>query len=326
MAIRPTVSVYGEQARTLAISTPGDSPLFERLHAQAGNGELGEGAVAFQASTQQMNPRVSVDFLEAERVLLGQDFAREYEATFVAGAASFLSMDELRDVTGKFTQLGPDDVTGCVVGLDPAFSSDPSAAVVVGRSRQDRRRLLVARVERWAPKRPRHARRAAKTPAQRDEVANVVLDGVAALSKLYGNAPVVTDQHLPALVKAGLRERGVDQVIVTAWTGKLLTEAFQAVRARVIAQTIELPRNETLLSELTKVRTRMRSGSSVVEVPRTVSSHMDCALALAAAVLRLETRGVSRPARVSSPFTDRVPRVLVPARGDAELEAMWGLR
>jgi hypothetical protein len=300
-AIRPTIAVYGEQARTLLISTPGESDVFARMHAQAANGELGSGAVAFTATTREMNPRVSEAFLEQERVMLGPDFSREYEASFTSTASNFLDADELREVVGRYVELQPDEVTDAVLGFDPAFSVDPAAAVIVGRSRQDRKRLLVCKVMRWTPKRSRSSRRAAKTEAQRREVQDLVLDAVARLAQDY-NAAVVTDQHLPAVVKAGLRDRGVDRVIVAAWTGSTLTEAFKQVRARVIANTIELPKDEQLLSELTRIRSRSRGGTSAVVVPRSSVSHMDSALALAAAVHRLETRGVPARARTYSAF------------------------
>lgn len=227
-AVRPTVAVYGEQARTLLISTPGESDVFTRMHAQAGSGEL-PGAVAFTATTAEMNPRVSADFLEAERAVLGADFAREYEAAFLAGAAAFLDPDDIAQVVGRYVELPPDSTTDAVVGFDPAFAGDPAAAVVVGRSADDRKRLLVAKVERWLPKRSRSERRAAKSAAEVAEVRDVVLDGVADLASRY-RARVVTDQHLSRVVVEGLRERGVDRVRVEAWTGRTLTEAFQAIR------------------------------------------------------------------------------------------------
>jgi hypothetical protein len=300
-AVRPAIAVYGQHAQTLLISTPGDSPLFGKLWAQASNGELGDRAAAFQRSTAEMNPRVSTDFLEAERVLLGADYAREYEAQFVSGATSFLDADDLRDVVGRYQELSPSEVTDAIVGFDPAFSSDPSAAVVVGRSPQDRTRLLVARVQRWAPRRSRTARRRAKSEAERKEVENLVLDGVAALAKAY-SATVVSDQHLARVVADGLRQRGVDRVVTQAWTGTVLTEAFRAVRARVIADTISLPRDDTLVSELTKIRSRTRAGGSTVEVPRTATSHMDSALALASAVRYLDRKGIPARARTWSSF------------------------
>jgi hypothetical protein len=300
-AVRPAIAVYGEHAQTLLVSTPGDSPLFAKLWAKAANGELGERAAAFQRSTAEMNPRVSAEFLEAERALLGADYPREYLAQFVSGATSFLDVDELRDVVGRYSELPPTDLVDAVVGFDPAFSSDPSAAVVVGRSRQDRTRLLVARVERWAPKRSRTARRRAKSEAERKEVENVVLNGVAALAKEY-RASVVSDQHLARVVADGLRQRGVERVVTQAWTGTLLTEAFRAVRARVIADTVSLPRDETLVSELTKIRSRARAGASSVEIPRTATSHMDSALALASAIYYLDHKGTPGRSRTWSSF------------------------
>jgi hypothetical protein len=89
----------------------------------------------------------------------------------------------------------------------------------------------------------------------------VVLDGVAALSKRYG-ARVVSDQHLARVVADGLRERGVERVVTQAWTGTLLTEAFRAIGARVIADTITLPHDETLVQEPGRIRSRTRAGGS----------------------------------------------------------------
>lgn len=83
-----------------------------------------------------MNPRASEAFLEQERVLLGADFAREYEAQFVSGAHSFLDADELRDVVGRYTELGPGEVSGAVVGFDPLiiFGIGASACSTIGAS------------------------------------------------------------------------------------------------------------------------------------------------------------------------------------------------
>jgi phage terminase large subunit-like protein len=301
-AVRPTVAIYGEQARTLLISTPGESDLFGRMHAQAAAGEL-PGGVAFTASTREMNPRVSEAFIESERAVLGADFAREYLAEFSGGSTAFLDPDDVAQVRGRYSELSPDDGTDWTLGFDPAFAGDPAAAVVVGRSRQDRRRLLVAKVERWQPKRSRTERRAAKTAEQVSEVRDYVLDGVADLAARYRGATIVTDQHLSATVVQGLRDRGHDRVRVEAWTGRTLTEAFQAIRARVIAQTIELPRDDMLAAELARVRSRSRGGASpTVEVPRTAASHLDSALALAAAVRFLERKTPGRPARGLSSF------------------------
>jgi hypothetical protein len=335
-AVRPTTAVYGEQATTLLISTPGDSPLFGELFERAQAGELGEGAVSFQASTREMNPRVSEQFLQAERIVLGADYAREYEAQFTEGAATFLTADDLRQVTGRYRELGPEKVTEAVVALDPSFSGDPAAWVVCGRSVEDRRHLRVCHVGRWAPVRTRQQRRAAKTAEQKAEAEAVVLDQVADLARRYG-AGVCTDQHLSAIVTAGLADRGVDRVRVQPWTGKLLARAFSALRAHVVANTIELPAEPVLLEELTRIRSKTRNGASTVEIPRGTGGHQDTALALAAAVLHLEKGARRSPARVLSSFRQQPGRVKQDPKGarvysalpsepsERELEAMGEL-
>ena len=100
-------------------------------------------------------------------------------------------------------------------------------------------------------------------------------------------------------------ERGVERVETQAWTGTLLTEAFRAIRARVIADTITLPDDETLVLQLGRIRSRTRAGGSAIDVPRSATSHQDSALALANAVLFLERKGVPQRARTWSSFKSR---------------------
>ncbi len=158
----------------------------------------------------------------------------------------------------------------------------------------------MAKVERWAPKRSRSQRRRAKTKAETEEIADVVLDGVARLAKRY-NAAVVSDQHLPGVVREGLRRRGIDRdrVAIKAWNKNSLNDAFGSLRARIVAGSISLPKDKTLIEELGRIRTRAHSGGNLIEVPRTATSHADTALALASAVLLLDTKGVPRPMRTS---------------------------
>ena len=208
-------------------------------------------------------------------------------------------------ITGCYHELAPTEGRGWLLGFDAAFSSDPSAAAVVGRDPEHRKRLLVARVARWAPKRSRSERRRAKTEQERLDVASHVLDEVAKLARQYG-APVVVDQHARLLVESGLRERGVPRVIHRTWSSGSQTEAFRLLRGKIYGDAISLPLSEQLQRELCRVRERTRAGASAVELSRTVDGHCDLAAALVLAVWEHERKGSARPLRTSS-AVKRVP-------------------
>jgi hypothetical protein len=303
-AVRPSLATYGAEARLLAISTPFGDNHFSRLYTKALNGELGPKATAFSATTAEMNPRVSADFLEQERILLGpSDYAREYEAQFGTGGGSFFEEDELQAVTSKRRESLPEDGRGWVVAIDPSSGGgDAFGCVVVGHDARPgyEGRLLVGHVQRWAPRKPRSSLIARRTRKERDLWVDSVLDAVAVIAKRF-HAGVVSDQHVPGVVVDELNKRGVPRVKIVPWSPTSKSEAFQSLRARIATERIEITSDEQLLSELRRVRTRYRSGSSVVEIARVGDSHGDLCLALAAGVALLDSgRGVSTPAHVTS--------------------------
>src|SRR5262249_42653461 len=106
---------------------------------------------------------------------------------------------------------------------------------------------------------------------------------------------------LSAVVKQGLRERGVRQVHIVRWSGPVLTEASRAVRARITGDKLSLPDDPDLRAEMLRVRERTRGGQPALELPRTTSNHCDRFSALALAVLHLERRPAGR-ARTWSSF------------------------
>jgi len=164
---------------------------------------------------------------------------------------------------------------------------------------------LVAKVERWAPRRSRTQRRAAKTQTQKEEVARTVLDGVAQLAREWGDATVVSDQHLAAVVKEGLRERGVRRVEILSWTRPGRTEAFRSMRTRLQAAKLVLADHPDLLSDLSRVREKISGGQGMVDIPRTTQGHCDTASALAAAVAFCEHHPPVRPMQPSQGWKKR---------------------
>ena len=289
-ALVPSTAQFGDRARIIVSSTPyGQDGFFAETFQRASSGELSD-AGAQHATTAQMNPTVTREFLGQERERDPDSFASEYLAEFLAGGLAFIERERLLAVVdGERRELPPNDLKGCVVGFDPSFSRDPAAVAVVGRDFQERGLLVLAHAERWVPVRKKRWRTKDEQQAQE----RLVLDAVARLALRY-RAKVVTDQHLPGAVVAGLSERGV-RAQVRSWTSASKTEAFKAVRARVYARQLELYQEPQLLAELQRLRVNYRPGSAEVVNPRSGDSHGDMAVALALAVHELDTYGGSDP-------------------------------
>jgi hypothetical protein len=288
-AMTPSVAQFGTRGRVVVISTPlGSDGLFAELHAKAGNGELAA-AEAFHAPTSD-NPMIDAVYLDGQEAALGyDDFRREFGAEFIAGGASFLEHARVRDVVRDWRELLVTDIArGAVLAFDPSFASDPAAAVVVGADPWVPALLRVAYVQRWLP--PKRKKRPYRSREDEDRVIEAVLDDVAAIAARY-QARVISDQHLPGTVTYELGQRGVP-VAVRPWTATSKTEAFQALRARIYTNRIELPDDPQLVTELCRLRTKYRAGAATVEVPRVGDSHCDLAVALAAAVHAFDRGGV----------------------------------
>ncbi len=146
---------------------------------------------------------------------------------------------------------------------------------------------------------PKPRKRARRSREEQTVITDEILDQVAVVLRRFGLRTVISDQHAPGVVVHELGKRGIT-VHVSAWTASSRTEALQATRARIYSGRIELydPPGVPLLAELGRLRTRYRAGSSTVEVPRVGDSHGDVCLALAAAVLDVDRRGVA-PVRAS---------------------------
>jgi hypothetical protein len=289
-ALSPSVAQFGALGRTVIASTPlGSDGMFAELFAKAQGGEI-PGAVAFHAPTSD-NPLIAADYLAAQEAALGfDDFRREFGAEFIAGGASFFEESRLRDVVADDeSEFLAGDGTGWVLALDPAFASDPTGAVVVGRDASDPESLLVAYANRWLP--PKRRKGKLRTREETDRIMFAVLDDVAAVAQRF-QARVVTDAHLPGTVVTELGKRGV-HASVRPWNGPAKTAAFQALRARVYSRRIVLPRHPQLIAELARVRTKLPRGrgAALVETPRVGDSHCDIANALALGVSEFDHGG-----------------------------------
>lgn len=286
-ALLPSTAQFGHAARVIVASTPyGQDNLFARLYQQASSGELSD-AVARTASTAESNPTITAEFLESEQARDPESFPAEYGGQFVGSGAAFLDPERVEAAVADRGELAPEQAHTWVGALDPAFSSDPFGLALVGRSHDDRSRLVLGLVRAWKP-----ARRKPGSFEERRELEDAVLAEVAAVCRRY-SARVVTDQYAaPAIVDRLRREGlGVRTVPMTA-TSK--TGAFVELRARLYTGVLELYEHPDLLAELRRLRSRFTAGQAGVVNPRVGGSHGDLAQALALAVFEHDRHGIPR--------------------------------
>jgi hypothetical protein len=156
-----------------------------------------------------------------------------------------------------------------VVGVDPAFNTDPFGVAVVGRDLETQSRLLVARVEALKP---------------RGSFAGPV-DRVAEIAEEFG-ARVVTDQYAAPAVLERLRGHGLS-VREHTMTPASKTAIFGELRARLYDGSLEVYQHPSLIGELRRLRTKFTAGQAAVLNPRVGRSHGDQVQALALATYEL---------------------------------------
>jgi len=277
-AFVPATAQFGDEARIVVSSTPwGSAGLFADLYGRASGGEM-PAARAHHATSVEVNPTLTPEFLEGERVTMGPDqYAAEYLADFVAGGGAFLDLDQINAAVVDRPPLDPSTATSWVAGLDPAFSSDPFGLTIVGRD-NERKKLVLGLARRWLPQ------GADASFEGKRATEDAVLDEVAQ-ECLRFNASVVTDQHLAPAVTDRLRRAGLS-VTVEPMTATSKTAAFSELRARLSAGALELYSERQLLDELRRLRSKFTAGQASVLNPRVGDSHGDLAQALALAVWR----------------------------------------
>jgi hypothetical protein len=241
----------------------------------AAEGGMLPSACSVHAATWDMVPDIDPAWLEARRTEMGDDaYQREYGAQFGAGAGEFF---DLHDVEWESGPAAPEDASGWVCGLDPAFHSDRFGVALVGDARWEPDTLLVGLVDAIEP------RGVAKSFEQRRAREDATLAEVWAVIEPYAavGLKIVTDQHQASAVESFFGRKGITVEVVNL-TGPVQTQAFTALRARLVDGSLRAWRHPGLFEDLRRVRVARRSES--VELPRYSGGHCDTASALALAV------------------------------------------
>jgi phage terminase large subunit-like protein len=272
-AMTPSTAQFGAAGRIVASSTPyGTDGLFADLFSKAQSGEV-RGSLAQHATTQEINPTITQEFLDAEQARDPDSFAQEYLAEFTASGSAYLDFKRFEFAARE--KLEPKQGTSWVLGLDPAFSSDPFGLALVGRSIGDPRLMVLGDALAIKPQR-------AVSFEQRRAVEDEVLEQVCQLGQRYG-ARVVTDQYASKAVTDRISRAGLS-VRVNAMTAASKTAIFSELRGRLYDASLELHEHPALAAELRRLRTKFTAGQSAVYNPRIGGSHGDMAQALALAV------------------------------------------
>jgi hypothetical protein len=273
--LQPQTLVFGSKARILMISTPYfEEGLFYDLVTAAEGGAL-PSACAVHAATWDMVPDIDPAWLEARRSEMGDDaYRREYGAEFGVGSGEFF---DLRGIEWTSGPAQPEDAERWICGMDPAFHADRFGYCLVGPGRWEQDTLLVGRVGSIEPQ------GVAKSFDQRRAREDATLAEVWAQIEPYAaqGLRIITDQHQASAVESYFGRKGVAVEVVNL-TGPIQTQAFTALRARLVDGSLRVWSHPGLVEDLRRIRVARRSES--VELPRYGGGHCDTASALALAV------------------------------------------
>ena len=214
--------------------------------------------------------------LEAQRPLLrDSEYARLHLNIWTQAEDRLVSATDLEAAAVLDGPLEPQPGVRYVVTLDVGLTNDACVAVVAhaeqrGDDKAEARRLVVDRIARW------HGTKA--KPVSLDEVEA----WVATSSETYNRAPVHADPWQAAGVLQRLAKRGViaEQFVFSSTSvGRVAQALHLALRNRLIW----LPKDDDLLSELSRVRLRETS-PGVVRLDHDSGQHDDQAVAIGIAV------------------------------------------
>jgi hypothetical protein len=280
-ALAPAQAQFGSERRLILSSTPNGDGVFREMFddALAARSEGRPGVACFQLPSWEVRPDIPMSVFDEERGPLGEQWEAEFGAQFLNSGAALLSEADIRDCVVERGDLTRLEGTDWVCGLDVGFRQDRSAAVILGRSRDDRERLLVAAIRTWEPV------SAADKALGVERHAEYVLSQVAALAQEY-RASVFADTYEAETVKARLRRHGVGCDTVSTGAG-VKGSMYRELAAKVRLGQIEIPDHPTLIGELRRLKVDYRGSAPTVQNPRADRGHGDVAAALGMAVFNI---------------------------------------
>ena len=285
--IRPSMISFGQSRRLIKCTTPWlKSGLAFSEYSER---HRSENLLVWQASTQTMTPRISVEELERERAADPTYFAREYEAQFTDDLEAFLPAADIDAAVQSWTELPPSPEPFYVAALD-ASGLTGGDAFTFGIGHGSKEGFVVDILRGW---------KRAAVPMVCDEMASVC--------KLFRIRNVIGDQYSFSFLSELMRQReiGMEQLTFSA---RSKPEIYFDLKNMLGQGKIQLPNHAEMIRELRALEsTRTSGGHYKICAPRGMHDDFATVLAILANKAKRSKRKVFMPEvltiRIGAPST-----------------------
>jgi hypothetical protein len=249
-ALSPSVAQFGKLGKILMLSSPWISQgIFWDLFKQAKSGNF-KHMQAIQLPSWEVNPTLSADFLEQERLRDPELFAVEFGANFSQSLSAFLDSDLVESAVNYERSVLPPQAKykgRYYLSLDPAKGNrDDYTACIVHHEGE---RLIV---DKWQEFKPSLGQ-GKKKQVNIVEVENWILEQ----HQLYGFSEVVLDQYNSSATIQKLSNRlNISEI---SWSSSSKTEAYSKVRELFNSGNIELYLHQKSIQQLKNLTVVYRS-------------------------------------------------------------------
>jgi len=254
-SLQPNLKPFGDDAWSLLLSSPaGRQGIFwelfktgKPLSVMQHTPEHGQEPwrAVFQFPTWEMNPMITYEDLEKDRIRDPIKFDMEYGAEF-ADVLDAAVLREYIDNCARGEQMEPsatDKDTPRIITLDPAVTGDAYALAMMHMN--DQEVVVVDLIKYWLGNKKRPIRIA----DVEDEVRN--------LCTRFNIYNVVLDQQQSASTAQRLEEEGIPTRIISVG-GKTNMEMYNTLIPRINIGTIQYPNHPRLIKELTFLQRKKR--------------------------------------------------------------------
>jgi hypothetical protein len=293
-ALRPTMATF-PLAKLIKISTPASKfgVIWEEFQKRA---ELQH--LFWQLPSRELNPTISLEFLEAERKRNPAEFKREYLAEFTDSVISWIEPEDLGACVIERRKELPRVIDATYASaMDPAFKGADFALVVAHRSSNGQ--IVLDYLNCWTGSR--------RAPLKFEPVCREVVS----ILQRYGINNIQGDQYAAVAIKDKFQELGI-AYRETTFDRRTRPQLFNNLKHLIQQRRIELLDDPKLLGQLRALEEhRGRDGNLDIRADR--GRKDDLAIVVALCAFELSQRAFDSPppsaslGHASRVWEDRLP-------------------